>query len=89
MTIEYWIVWSKDHGACVLQREASSTDSAPASSSSARPSASATKSTGPRFVNIGAEFQVYDDAGNVEIIQKPDGRIYVPDRTAPIGLVLK
>jgi predicted transglutaminase-like protease len=40
-----------------------------------------------KISRIAAEFQVCDDSGNIEVVQRADGKVYVPDQQYPIGRI--
>jgi len=79
-----------EHGSCVVQQRVTSTapgsDSAPDASSHAASSAPQPAQQ-HRVAKVCAEFQVFDGSGVLQIRQASDGRVYLPDRNAPIGRI--
>ena len=39
----------------------------------------------PKQSPFAVDFQVFDANGEVEVFQKPDGKVFVPNKAAPIG----
>ena len=86
--IEVTSVKTKEHGSCVVQQRVSSTAQVPDSTldAAARSASSASHPAQQhRLAKVCAEFQVFDGDGVLQIRQTSDGRVFIPDKNAPIG----
>ena len=71
----------QEHGQCVIG-DPQSQPSKAAASASASARSSGTTQKGARF-NL--DFEVVDSVGQIEAVQKPDGKVYLPGKQCPIG----
>ena len=71
----------QEHGQCVV-RDPPSKSSAPVVASASAGSSGINQTKGPRFK---LDFQVVDSVGQLEAVQKPDGKVYLPGKHCPIG----
>ena len=75
---------TKEHGQCVVQQPPTTSTSTSASGAASSSSTPVHAATG-KPSRIAAEFQVCDDSGKLEVAQRADGKVYVPDQQYPIG----